>query len=292
MILAIFYLLVFVHTQETIVHCPTTNCLKIGFTYSGTGALKPESEYMLNGYRLFAEFVNEGRGIITQPGNVKKFVELVAINDQSESASGYQTLSPIVDFLLGPYGTSLTKQAISITNTSNKVLVFGNAAGDNVYEMGAKWIFGIGTTTKSYADNALPLLKKYGASTISIIHSNAEFAVQVKDGIVAQLESIGLKLQGEILSFPIHATREDIKKQLMKLKHSDVLIAAGLLRDGENIISIMNEINFKPKAIWMTSAPSDPKFIEKQKTLAEYLIGPSQWHESVKCKYIKYLLKL
>jgi len=101
--------------RSTLNGCNVTDpCIKIGFTYSGTGSLSTEGSETRNGYLLWAERVNQQGGLSFTNGTKHK-LDLIYYDDQSvpnTAASLYNTLinTDGVDFVLGPYSSSITQQ--------------------------------------------------------------------------------------------------------------------------------------------------------------------------------------
>ena len=49
----------------------------------------------------------------------------------------------------------------------------------------------------------------------------------------------------------------------------------------QTLVNATKAIGYRPRAFFMTSAPSEPSFVEAMKKDAWYLLGPSQWQPSL-----------
>lgn len=258
------------------------NCLTFGFSYPGpSSSLYQEGVLMKNGYILWAEKVNNETGIIVNGTSYK--VELIGYDDYGNAATignSYQTLMNETDFLLGPYGTSLTDAANDVIASANRLVVFGSGTGEELFIKGYTTIFGVSASAAHYAETALEALSAAGAKTVSIARSTRSFTVQVSDGAVGILSKYNLTLLGSVQSF-VTGNNASITTALNNLKtsNSDVALLLGLLADAEAIVSISKQINYQPKAMLLTSAPGTPSFVDDIGSDANYLLGPVQWHQ-------------
>jgi len=273
-------------TPTTFVPCPSNSntgiCVSVGFSYPGTGSLAPEGTDMLNGYILWAQNVNSNGGIYQTATNTTIYVKLVGYNDNSNSQltnTSYMSLitTDNVTFLLGPYGTSFNQVSNAISNQFNRLIIFGSASGDNLFEMGYTNIFSVSTSTSQYTVSALPILQAKGVKTIAIGLSNTEFTQEVLEGTISKLNTTTLQLVGTFY-YP-NTTTSGILSVLPSIQqlNPDAFLSFGLLADGFTVIYAAQQIGYQPKAFYLTSTPSDPQSVQQLGASASYLLAPSQW---------------
>jgi branched-chain amino acid transport system substrate-binding protein len=275
---------------ELLVSCPLApaSCLTFGFTFPGAGSLLAvEGLDMKNGYVLWAETINNGTdGIATKLGNYK--VKLVAFDDQAMANNTeyyYGQLLNVTDFLLGPYGTSLTDVANKVAHANDRLIMFANAQAEEIYNHGYPLIFGVGTSAYHYVDPAVYYLRMRGARTAALLYSKAAFTSSVAQGALNSLVASGAVLEASsVLSFAEGTLNDTTAQQYMRViknQDPDMFFACLLLRDAATLVNATKAIGYRPRAFFMTSAPSEPSFVEAMKKDAWYLLGPSQWQPSL-----------
>eukprot|EP01112_Ceratiomyxa_fruticulosa_P004170 TRINITY_DN1455_c0_g1_i1.p1 TRINITY_DN1455_c0_g1~~TRINITY_DN1455_c0_g1_i1.p1 ORF type:complete len:439 (+),score=104.51 TRINITY_DN1455_c0_g1_i1:196-1512(+) len=291
LLIAVLLGLVAFSLGDVAVPCPTDKeCIKVGFTYAGTGSLAPEGVFHYNGTVLWANRVNSLGGINTTSGTY--YIELHAYNDKSNSTYTrivYTTLvtTDNVDYLLGPYGTSYSEVAASIAQQYRKVLILGNCAADAAYPGTNDLVFGVVSTTTRYAETLFDYLSTLdlGAeSTVAIAQNpGLDFTVGTTTGAISYMNNYGFTLAGPVVNFT-STDNETVLEQKLKTIASykaDIFLSIGLLQDGFNILQAARDIKFQPLAFWMTSAPSTEEFVLQIGDEANYLMGPTQWDVSL-----------
>ena len=96
----------------------------------------------LNGTILWAELNN------ARVGADVVHVELVAHDDGSKADKAKElyrrmVVSDGVQYLLGPYASSITKQAAAVAAELKHVMIASNAAAESTYRDGNEWLFGV-----------------------------------------------------------------------------------------------------------------------------------------------------
>jgi len=269
----------------TLVRCNSgIPCLKVGFTYPTNAALQIQGYQMRKGYMYWAQAANGG-GILSN--GTRYNIELLAYDDRGNATLTdlyYKQLilNNTVDFLLGPYASSLTLVSNSVANSLGKLIVFGSGVAENLFSFGYPMIFGVSTTATHYTKSGLEALQLLGAQSVSIIYGTATFSAEVVNGTLEYIAAKNMTLVGQPLLFA-NASEQVLTPILNTIKsyNPDVLIAAGLLPDGESIVRVAKKVGLRPKALYLTSAPSELQFIQDLKGDAEYIMGPSQWHRTL-----------
>jgi len=136
------------------------------------------------------------------------------------------------------------------------------------------YTFGIMTAGSDYMHTILGLLYSREAKSIAVLRCTAGFTQSVWTGMLALLPTYPtLTIVANISYPPGTATQGKFNPLIQQLQllapKVDVFIALSFLADGPFIISAVRSFNWQPKAIAMTSAPSDGNSL--------YVLGPDQW---------------
>lgn len=275
-----------VAVAETLVACPTSaSCVRVGFTYQSL-ELEPEGTDLLQGYQFWAELVNNGTGIQTVNDGVK-FIELVALNDTlggntHRTYDAYKSLidDENVDFLLGPFGSSYTKEALRLTNDTNRLVIYANAAADDVLELGAANLtFAVNTLASDYTSSAVTLLDEHNFESLVAIVANSGFTNEVYGGLVDECAASGIIIRQKLEFNLGEASQAKYQELLESVKdvEADALFFLGFLSHGEDIARAVRNSSFDARIHYMTSAASNTDFVAEHQSLVANWLGPTQW---------------
>ena len=297
--------------SEISVQCPdgVARCIQVGLTAALTGRYSGQGLSAKRGAMLWATTVNSDGGL--NVAGTQKFVKLIVYDDASSSstaASLYEQLISVdgVDFLLGPYGTSISTTAAAVAAEHGRVLFLGNAAGDSAYETipGAPaWphIFGVVTTTSEYtAPTARLLHEVHDAQTAAVLsRSDNAFAA---DTVAGALVSFGsLDASGDaMLDVVLHATfagdsnDESLTTGMASVcaMNADTLWLFGLQGDANALLLAMAALreDCQPKAVYISSGPTDAAWVAAANQLVDehgrsnladlyHVLSAAQWVE-------------
>ena len=261
-----------------------TKVIKIGAAVSETGRYAEEGRHTRQGYVIWEDWVNNEYGGI-EVGDDRYKVELVIYDDRSDPDTTAALVEQLidedgVDFLLGPYSSTLTQPAIEVAEACGTILVEGNGASETLFRQSYQNLFAVLTPAGNYTQSALQALAERGARSVVIAHADALFPASVAEGAERWAEEYGLDVLG-IESYSQDAT--DIRNILSKFKavDPDVFVGGGYFNDAVLFVRTAKEMDFNPKAMVLTVGPADPELIEEVGEDANYLIGPTQWEASM-----------
>ncbi len=186
-----------------------------------------------------------------------------------------------VDFLLGPYSSSLTQSTSAIAEKYNKIMVEGNGSSETLFERGFKNLFAVLTPAGNYTQSSLQVLAARGASTVVVAYEDTAFPTSVAKGAQKWVAEYGLKVLG-VETYPRDVA--DVSGMMAKFKalDPDVFVGGGHFNDAILFIRAAKELDFNPKAMVITVGPSNPKLVAEVGGDAEYVMGPTQWESSMK----------
>lgn len=151
--------------------------IKIGTTQSLTGHYSEFGLEQLRGLQMWATDVNSRGALLGRP------VEIVYYDDASTDAgtvAGFTKLleQDNVDFLVGPYSSSLTLEASLVAEEFNTPMISAAASSEKIWNRGLKNIFGADTPADDYMQG-LQIAVEAGAQSIALIYARTEFGEEV-----------------------------------------------------------------------------------------------------------------
>src|SRR5437763_12927725 len=127
------------HTTTTHQNLPP---IKIAFSTSVSGDFNADGPALQQGYQLWADTINKNGGLRGRP------VQLVILKDDSSPekvAANYKTLITVdlVDLVVGPFSTLLTKSAMAVAHQYGSALPEGSGGGPSVFDKGLNNVFDV-----------------------------------------------------------------------------------------------------------------------------------------------------
>ena len=162
--------------------CEQPAAIRIGGTLSFSGRFHEPSMMMRDGYRLWAQQVNERGGLLGRP------VRLIIRDDRSDpeiARRHYRQLihDEQVDLVISPYGTPLTLAVSEITEDAGMVLLASAASGGILWDRGHRFLFGMYALADRYFIGLLDLMARHGLETVSILYEDSPFHRDVLAGV-------------------------------------------------------------------------------------------------------------
>ena len=257
--------------------------IKVGAAVSETGRYAEEGGHTRQGYLLWEEWVNE-RGGIDVGGDMYE-VELVLYDDESDAAKTAELVAKLidedeVDFMLGPYSSTLTQPAIEAAEERGVILVEGTGSSETLFSQGFENLFAVLTPAGDYAESALRILADLGAETVAIAYADTLFPRSVAEGAEAWARQYGMDVLA-VEAYPQDVADVDGIVSTFKALEPDVFVGGGYFNDTVLFVRAAKALDFNPKATVMTVGPTNPALIDEVGADANYLIGPTQWESSM-----------
>ena len=261
--------------------------VRIGAAVSETGRYAEEGELTRRGYLTWQTWVNDEYDGI-RIGDDRYKVELVIYDDQSDPDITADLIAQLidedeVDFLLGPYSSTLTSSAIEVADARGMIMVEGTGSSETLFQQGYRNLFAVLTPAVNYTRSALEALAGMGARSIAIAYADTLFPASVAEGARRWAAEYGMEVLA-VETYPQDVS--DVTDILSKLKDlgPDVFVGAGYFNDAILFTRTAKEVDFNPKATVLTVGPTDPEFVEEVGEDANYLISPTQWEASMSYK--------
>ncbi len=167
--------------------------IRIGLTLGLTGAYARIAVYQGEGYRLWAEDVNQRGGLLGRP------VELVLRDDRSDPAVARDQYHAFVsenrvDFLFSPFSSEITEAILPLTADHDYPLIIAGASADSLFRKGYPHVFGLLAPTSKHALGFLELLVQQGIDRVAVFSEESLFSRAMTGGIEKWASRLGLTI--------------------------------------------------------------------------------------------------
>lgn len=250
--------------------------IKIGTTQSLTGHYSELGIEQLRGLQMWAADIN------TRGALLGRTVEIVYYDDRSEGSgtvAGFTKLleEDNVDFLVGPYSSSLTLEASLVAEEFNIPMITAAASSEEIWSRGLKNVFGADTPAADYM-NGLQIAAEAGAKSVALIYAQTEFGEEVAASVRASAVTPIVLDEGYA---PDQQDFTALAKQLGAV-NADVIMSVSYLQDSIALVQALKAEGVKPKMLGFTVGPGMQEFKDQLGPDAEGVVGVVQWLRSSK----------
>jgi branched-chain amino acid transport system substrate-binding protein len=265
----------------------------IGAAVSATGIYAANGRNTKNGYEFALKKINDAGGV--KIGDKCYHLTIKYYDDESTPARAAQLVERLIDqdnvkFMLGPYGSPLTKAILPVTEKYKTPVVQGEAASRSLFTQGYKYHFGIIATSDKYLapaiDMAAHFAKKAGKDPskvkIAMIYQDDAFSLDVRQGVVDQMKKYKMSAT---IDDRMPKDLNDITGFLTKVKaiKPDLLIVSGHEKGAVTAARQMGELKIQVPLVAVTHCESGKVTVDFPK-VAEGLLCPTQWDETMKAE--------
>ena len=259
--------------------------VRIGIAVSETGRFEAEGEHTRRGYLLWEDWVNEEYGGI-KVGGERYRAELIIYDDQSDPDTTAELVERLidedmVDFMLGPYGSTLTQAAIEVAEERDVIVVEGTGSAETLFQQSYQNLFAVLTPAGNYSESALKALADLGAESVVIAAADEIFPASMVEGARRWAREYGLEVVGEVETYPRGITDVSDILQAFKDLNPDVFLGGTYYEDAVLFVRAAKELDFNPKAMVLTVGPNNPRFVDDLGADANYMMSPTQWESSM-----------
>jgi branched-chain amino acid transport system substrate-binding protein len=269
----------------------TCEDLVLGAAVSATGIYAANGMNTKHGYEFAAKKINDAGGI--KISNKCYHLKIKYYDDESTPARAAQLVERLIDqdkvkFMLGPYGSPLTKAILPVIEKYKIPLVQGEAASRSLFTQGYKYHFGIVATSEKYLtpviDMAADLAKKAGKKPqdvkIAMIYQDDAFSLDVRAGVVDAAQKYGMNT---VIDDRMPKDLNDITTFFTKVKalKPDVLLISGHEKGAATAARQMGEFKTSVPLIGVTHCEA-AKIVSDFPSIAEGIVCPTQWDETMK----------
>lgn len=232
--------------------------IKIGISLPITGSFSEPGSAAMRGYQLWAQLTNKSGGLLGRQ------VELVIKDDQSDQntiVNDYNGLinNDKVDLLLGTFSSLLNLPASAVAEKFKMVYIEPAGGSPKMFNRGFQYLFFAQQATAPHqGDLFAKWVKAQGSKIQSAAYPEQDdpFAAPVAEGIRAKLEAAGIKTAYKTTYAPDTSDYDTIASAI-KSSGADIVVQGAVFDDGVALIRSMKKIDYNPKALFQTSAPSE-----------------------------------
>ncbi|HET7848617.1 MAG TPA: amino acid ABC transporter substrate-binding protein [Pseudolabrys sp.] len=269
----------------------TCGTIQLGAALSATGIYAANGNNTKNGYEFAIKKINDAGGV--KIGGKCYHFAIKYYDDESTPARAAQLVERLIDqdkikYVLGPYGSPLTKAILPVIEKYKTPLVQGEAASRSLFTQGYKYQFGIVATSEKYltpvVDMAAHLAKKAGKdpSTVKIamIYQDDAFSLDVRQGVVDEMKKYKMTAA---IDDRMPKDLNDITSFLTKVKalKPDVLIVSGHEKGAVTAARQMSQLEIQVPLVGITHCESGKVTQDFPKASAGF-VCPTQWDETMK----------
>ncbi|MEW5726171.1 MAG: amino acid ABC transporter substrate-binding protein, partial [Thermodesulfobacteriota bacterium] len=242
------------------------------------------------GYDMWAEKINALGGI--EVGGKRYKVKMVYADAQSQpsvaaSAADRLAVQDKADFVLGPYASGITKAAAPIFDKYKIPMITGSAESPALWTQKPpfEYTFGAIPPASFTGPGALQALAGLpdAPKTAFVYGFNDAFSKPTGDVFKATCEKLGIKVLKYSSDLPEKSDLTFIATLARSLK-PDVICLGAHEEDLINMVKVLVQANFTPKALVMHYGVTNPGFVKALGKNAEEVMGGSVWTERMSLK--------
>ncbi|ERG95393.1 ABC transporter substrate-binding protein [Haloquadratum walsbyi] len=256
--------------------------ITLGGSMSLTGENADLGKLYKDAYELTIQRINDNGGIEAGDGNTYE-LEMILRDDGTDASTSkgiYQELidRENVDYLLGPYSSTVTLPASAVAAQNNKPMVEGGGASPEIFAQGNEWIFGLLPTANKYAKSYMDMCLAQDSTpeSIAILAEDDTFSQSTAEGARNKIANTDLELVVD-QTFPTGTS--DLSTNLSRVKSNDADILLLCAHQKHNIIlaNQMETQGLNVDAAMGTVGSLNDSFKNEVDTNGNYMYGPSSW---------------
>lgn len=257
----------------------------LGSAISLSGKYSTNGLHTQRGYDFAVDRINEKGGV--KVGGKSYKLAIKYYDDESTPARATQLAERLiqqdgVEFMLGPYGTGLTKAVAPVTEKFGVPMVEAEGASRSLFTQGYKYLFAVLSTSEQYLSTAVHLAAEANPGKelkMAMAFENDPFSLDVREGVVDAAKQYNIKI---VIDDKLPADLSDMSATLTKVKalRPDILIVSGHSKGAATAARQIEEMKINVPMIAMTHCEA-AKVQEKFPRAANGFLCPTQWVEDL-----------
>ena len=263
--------------------------ITLGSAISLSGKYSTNGLHTQRGYDFAVDRINS-RGGVTVGGKSYKLA-IKYYDDESTPARAAQLVERLiqqdgVEFMLGPYGSGLTKAVAPVSEKFGVPMVEAEGASRSLFTQGYKYLFAVLSTSEQYLAPAIELAaakakaagKDPSSVRVAMAFENDPFSLDVRAGVVDAANKYGMKI---VIDDKLPADLSDMSTTLTKTKalKPDVLIISGHSKGAATAGRQIEEMRIQADIVAITHCEA-AKVHTKFPNASDGMLCPTQWVES------------
>jgi branched-chain amino acid transport system substrate-binding protein len=261
--------------------------ITVGISLPLTGEFSQPGTEAKRGYEVWRDMVNAGKGILGRK------VELKIMDDASNQDTVVADYTKLitqdrVDLVLGTFSSLLNYPASAVAEKNAMVFVEPAGGAPKMFGRGFKNLFFAQPATAPHqADVFVDWIKTLPEAdrpkTAAYPTQDDPFTRPVIESMQKQLEGVGVQtLYSEV--YPAEVTNFQTIASTLAGKKPDLIAQGAVFEDGVGLIRSLKQLNYSPKVLFQTSAPSNSSQYSDGVGAAntEGVFYTVSWHEQAK----------
>ncbi len=271
----------------------TGDTIVLGAAVSLTGKYSVNGKNTKDGYDLAVERINELGGV--KVGGKAYKLKVTYYDDESTPARAAQLTERLISqdgvkFMLGAYGSGLTKAMAPVTEKYKVPHVEGNGAARELFTQGYKYLFAVLSTSDYYLRDAVNLAAEVAKEhnkdpktvKLAMAFENDPFSLDVRDGVLEDAKKYGMKV---VIDDKLPPEINDMAATLTKVRavKPDVLLVSGHEKGAALVVRQTGEMKIDVPMMAATHCDS-ARIAETMPKQAEGFLCASQWDHRLSYK--------
>jgi branched-chain amino acid transport system substrate-binding protein len=238
----------------------TSKPIVVGISLPLTGDFSQPGGEAKRGYEVWQKMVNDQGGLLGRQ------VELKITDDASNQDTVVADYTKLitqdkVDLLLGTFSSLLNYPASAVAEKNGMVFVEPAGGAPKMFAQGFKYLFYAQPATAPHqADVFVQLIQSLPEAdrpkTAAYPSQDDPFALPVIQSMQKQLEALGVKTVFSQVYPPDTTNFQSIASQMAN-KKPDLIAQGAVFEDGVGLVRSLKQLNYSPKMLFQTSAPSN-----------------------------------
>ncbi|GAA3816492.1 amino acid ABC transporter substrate-binding protein [Sphaerisporangium flaviroseum] len=238
----------------------TKKPIVVGVSLPLTGDFAQPGGEAKRGYEVWRDMVNAKGGILGRQ------VELKITDDASNQDTVVADYTKLitqdkVDLLLGTFSSLLNYPASAVAEKNGMVFVEPAGGAPKMFERDFKYLFFAQPATAPHqADVFVDWIKSLPEAdrpkTAAYPSQDDPFAQPVIESMRKQLEALGVQTVYSSL-YPADTTNFQTVASTLASKKPDLIAQGAVFEDGVGLVRGLKQLNYSPKILFQTSAPSN-----------------------------------
>ena len=233
-------------------------------------------------YNLAIDTINEMGGFEAGDGNTYEF-EMELRDDESDASNAQSIYRELInqegiDYLLGPYSSTVTLPASAIAAQNQVPMVEAGGASTEIFSQGNEWIFGLLPTADRYAVSMVDMgaAQSPAPEVGGLLVQDDAFSVSAAKGVRPRFEEHDISLEVD-RTFPTETS--DLSTELGAVRDAgvDMLIMCAHQKHAVVMAQQLESQQVNVDMAGATVGTLSDSFKEDAGANGDYLYGPTSW---------------
>lgn len=236
--------------------------LVLGSAISLTGKYATNGVHTKNGYEFAIQKIKEVGGV--KIGDECYNFSVIYYDDESKGDRGATLAERLINqdkvqYMLGPYSSSLTKAIAPVTEKYRIPMVEAEGASRSLFNQGFRYLFAVLSTSEQYLASAIALAAEKAEETgmttsdvkVAVAVENDPFSLDIRAGVLEDASKYGMQI---VVDEELPRDLSDMSEILTKVKllNPDVLVVSGYSKWAATAVRQIEEQNVKVPMIAIT----------------------------------------